>query len=629
MQKYLFQFGLSLIPLPNMTLLCSHMVRFLLSKKKKKENGQTLNTYCTYCSVRILLTYIRMKTFQKPAFSVRKLVTRKTLQERHYSCTRKRGVSPRHSTISHSVKLDALETEVAPSWPTREAIKTAFGSTTPERSNGTEAAQIRGDGLPEWLKGTYFRNGPGCYENGSEKGMIHMFDGYGMIVKVELNGEENSAHVGHAFVQSEAFSEYKKTNKMRWREFGTPKPQYSIADRCKEIFEMILGSVGMAQGETDNASVNVIPRGDGVLWAMTETVRGTYVMDPESLETKQRVQYSDGIFGSLTTAHPLKLPGGELVNFLSVPGDGFHVYHVSGDDDQTCPMRREIASINHFRPLSPAWIHDMPGTKEHVVIVETPLYFNLGSLMSGVDTSHMFLDWIPSDGTRIHVVELATGKVHTAKTAEAFFVFHYANAFTSDGGNCLHIDAAVYDDPDIVTHLKLESVRAPFGSSISKEVPRSSMRRLTLKKTSDGEYEIVKGDNRSCWTPLSLDEAADFGNFADFPVVNPNKKGEEHRYIWCAAAKRPTNVTNALVKFDTYTQQSAWWHQPGALPGEPCFIPKPDSTEEDDGVVLSMVTDPSGASVLVVLDASSMIEIARVVCPYSYTSGFHGNFVAK
>lgn len=510
----------------------------------------------------------------------------------------------------------AKNTENA-SWPSEQARQTAFGTTPVEQKN--QGAAVRNGQLPSWLNGSFYRNGPGTFENGTEEGMLHLFDGYGMVVKIDIQGRDNAATISNAFVKSNAYEEYKKNGKMAWREFGTPKPVDGIGERIVDVVRTILGSVGIGQGTTDNASVHVIPRGDD-LWAMTETVDGTFRIDKETLETKGRVLFQDDVDGTLTTAHPLVLEDGTLINLISIPGMGFVVY--SCDESN---IRKKMAYIPHIRPMSPSWIHDFPGNKDFVVIPEMPFYFNLASLMFGTKGTHLFLDWIPEDKTRLHVIEVSTGVVHTVD-ADPFFVFHWANAFTS--GNHLHLDATVYDTPDIVQHLLLDTVR--HGTS---ELPKSHLRRLTLEKKPDGSFSLVPADDGSSWHKLSDDETRDFGDFTDFPTVAT--RGEKHRYVWLSAAVRPTNVTNALVKFDTETSSSIYWHEEGALPGEPCFVPAPSSThdedhttkEEDDGVILSMLTEASGESSLLILNARDMKEHCRISCNIPISSGFHGSFV--
>jgi len=57
------------------------------------------------------------------------------------------------------------------------------------------------------------------------------------------------------------------------------------------------------------------------------------------------------------------------------------------------------------------------------------------------------------------------------------------------------------------------------------------------------------------------------------------------------------------------------------------FIAAPDSSTEDEGVVLSVVLDANaGRSALLVLDAHSFNELARAEVPHAIPYGFHGQF---
>jgi beta,beta-carotene 9',10'-dioxygenase len=63
------------------------------------------------------------------------------------------------------------------------------------------------------------------------------------------------------------------------------------------------------------------------------------------------------------------------------------------------------------------------------------------------------------------------------------------------------------------------------------------------------------------------------------------------------------------------------------IPGEPVFVPSPDARREDDGVLLSVVLDGrTGSSFLLVLDASSLEELARAEVPHQIPFGFHGQY---
>lgn len=552
-----------------------------------------------------------------------------------------------------------------PSWPTPAARKASFHTT---QSTAQQQTDISGT-LPPWLKGMYLRNGPGTYENGSPQGMLHMFDGYAMIVKLDINGECNTITSSHAFVESSAYSHYKSKGRMKWREFATPIPSYSDEDgtgqentpsktnpshmfsKFLEISRMSLGALGLTQGVTDNASVNILPirhGGTTHFWAVTETVAGTIAIDPSTLRTLGRVSFTDSLRGDLTTAHPTIYPNGDLINILSDPVAGFTVYKQQQQQQQqetadtTSPtmaaQRESIAVIPHRRPLSPSWIHDFPSSTNYIIIPECPAYFNLPSLMLGTTTDHIFLDWIPDDGVTMHVVRLSDGRVASFRVEKPFFVFHWVNAFESEDGKYLHIDGAVYDDLDIVNHLYLRSVKAEHGQG--KELPSSSLLRLTLNvgsmsTTASGTDGAVgagadcgsgDGDATIDWEKL-IDSNELHGSFIEFPCVHPSYKGKEYRYAWGTCAVRPTNVNNAIGKFDTVQGTCTTWHEPGSIVGEPTFIPRPGGVDEDDGVILSLIMQGDGTSALLVLDGKTHAEVARARVGYGITNGFHGTFV--
>lgn len=74
-------------------------------------------------------------------------------------------------------------------------------------------------------------------------------------------------------------------------------------------------------------------------------------------------------------------------------------------------------------------------------------------------------------------------------------------------------------------------------------------------------------------------------------------------------------------------QTTALWQAPQAYPGEPVFVGGPDAEAEDEGVVLSVVLDAAAAqSYLLVLNAQSFTEQARVVLPHVMPFHFHGQY---
>jgi carotenoid cleavage dioxygenase-like enzyme len=62
-------------------------------------------------------------------------------------------------------------------------------------------------------------------------------------------------------------------------------------------------------------------------------------------------------------------------------------------------------------------------------------------------------------------------------------------------------------------------------------------------------------------------------------------------------------------------------------PGEAIFVARDNATAEDDGVLLSIVYNANtGCSLLAIIDAITMQEIAEVYLPFHLPFGLHGNF---
>merc|ERR1719240_773944 len=113
---------------------------------------------------------------------------------------------------------------------------------------------------------------------------------------------------------------------------------------------------------------------------------------------------------------------------------------------------------------------------------------------------------------------------------------------------------------------------------------------------------------------------------------NDNHHGKSYRYVWGVGSPdhTPTHVTG-LVKVDLgesslgangddragpIAAPTISWYKQSHYPSEPIFIPRPGATEEDDGVVLTVMLDGAArASYLLVLNASTMETIATAYSP--------------
>jgi len=114
----------------------------------------------------------------------------------------------------------------------------------------------------------------------------------------------------------------------------------------------------------------------------------------------------------------------------------------------------------------------------------------------------------------------------------------------------------------------------------------------------------------------------------ELPRINYRRCNERpYRYVW-GNGTGPSGWLERIVKADTAEGSLLSWSQPGCFPGEPVFVARPQAQREDDGVLLSVVLDAdAGRSLLLVLDAADLSELARAQVPHHIPFSFHGQFV--
>jgi carotenoid cleavage dioxygenase len=118
----------------------------------------------------------------------------------------------------------------------------------------------------------------------------------------------------------------------------------------------------------------------------------------------------------------------------------------------------------------------------------------------------------------------------------------------------------------------------------------------------------------------------------DFPRINDAHAGLPHRYGYgghstgFAEGEPPFD---GVIKFDLDTGATTTHrYGPGQVCGEAVFAADPSSTAEDGGWLLNFVHDrTTDRSDVVVLDAGTLDEVARVHLTRRVPFGFHGSFL--
>jgi len=456
-----------------------------------------------------------------------------------------------------------------------------LGFTSLEEEGTIDSLQVDG-ALPQWLEGSLLRTGPAKFEVG-ERPLAHWFDGMAMLHRYSFAGGRVS--YANRFLGSRAFRESRDSGQLGFGEFAS--------DPCRSLFKRL--TTAFSPALSDNANVNVA-RLDDEFIAMTETPLPV-VFDPHTLDAAG-VAYRPP--GQLTTAHPHHDPTcGELVNFAVQLGgrSSYRFFAQHGRSEQ-----RLIASI----PVrDPGYVHSFGMSERFLILAEFPFVVSPARLaLSGRPYIENYR-WEPERGTRLLVVDRASGELRHTFETDAMFAFHHVNAFEQD---CeLVVDLSAYEDPEVIDALYLDRVRQ------AQPLPRAKLRRLRLGL-----------DNGQVTSELLCDESLELGR-----IDYGRRNGRPYRYVF-GAGQRGGRWLDQIVKADLQERSAQTWFQDGCFPGEPVFVPEPGNEREDGGVLLSVTLDAEReTSFLLVLDAGDLSELARAQVPHHIPFSFHGNFYSQ
>lgn len=465
-----------------------------------------------------------------------------------------------------------------------KAFELGFGKTKHEIE--TEQLTVKGK-IPDWLQGTLIRNGPGTFSV-AEEHYRHWFDGLAMLHKFTIaNGQ---VLYSNKYLDTHSYREAQNEGKIVYSEFATD-PSRTIFEKVKYVFKPKI---------TDSAKVNVAKIGQNFM-ALAETPIQV-LFNPKTLETVGHFSYEDRLVGQMTTVHPQFEVQQNLTYNLVTHFDSISHYHFY--ELKNGKHAKKVAVI----PVSkPAYMHSFGMTKNYFILTEFPLIVNPIALLLWLKPYIENYHWRPGRGTRITLIDRQTGKIKKRFLTDPFFAFHHINAFETEQE--LIFDIAAYHDSSILQayyldRLKEENNKIPFGNLRRYFVPF---------KGGKVRYETLS------------DVCMELPNF---DIGRYNTSGE-YRFIYASSInpKIPSGFYNQIVKVDILGKKNATWYQDGNYPGETIFVGRPGRTQEDDGVLLSVILDEkNNTSYLLILDASSLEEVARAGIPNNILFGYHGAF---
>lgn len=430
--------------------------------------------------------------------------------------------------------------------------------------------------IPNDLTGIYMRNGPNpAFPPVS---YTYPFDGDGMIHAVYI--KDGKASYSNKFVETSGLIRERKAGKALYGGLSNLMPM------DPEWAEEGDGPVAVKNG----AFIHVIRFANQYL-AMSETAPAYQI----TAELKTL-----GEWNPLHTESPLEV--GPHTRYDPLTGDLWFINYALTPPFLTIYQFNSEASLVKKWDITkpyPTMIHDFVLTENYVVIFDCPTLFDLDEIMRGGS----LLKWRPDLGTRIGIMHKKTGELKWFET-EAFFVFHYANAFENKSEITV----------DFVRH---------------EEVFMSRDEKMEENKSSPCLYRSIIDLKSGKIKHIALDD-----RMIEFPRIREDKNSLPYQYIY--APSRTPDITNkrafnSLIKYDVKNQQNdVYSFGIHAEIGEAVFVPSAFSKQEDDGYLMLFAFDnTTNQSEFVILDATHMGDtpLARIVMPGRVPAGLHGSWM--
>ncbi|TGZ84784.1 carotenoid oxygenase, partial [Ascodesmis nigricans] len=491
--------------------------------------------------------------------------------------------------------------------------------------------------IPEYCRGTLYRVGPGgntIQPNDPSLPPIsisHWFDGLGQIHRFQIVSPTQ-------IIYSSRFT--CDTLVERIRQTGQFHNNFTFGqkrDPCQSYFRkfvsMFSSRVDLTTLDASDANVNVtvsynIPglssHGQGPNLVAKTDANVMQILDPETLEPRGVVNQSvlhPSLTGPLSAAHCRVCPKtGDVFNYNLTLGPitTYQIFRISASTEKT-----DILATIKDAPAS--YIHSFFLTETHVVLCcFSARYKYLGLKLLYVknilESLSSFSATDPRDDAVWYLIPRTPSPTSPIArlTSPAFFSFHCTNAYNLPSSDII-AECITYRTLDILSKFYLAHLRGDSPAAIDwVDKGRGVLTRFLLSP-SRGTVERVYE------APAEL--------AVELPTLNPRFVARRHRYTYALVSRGRSTLLDGIVKFDAEAEGGEGegvkvWECHGHTPGEAVFVGDPEGTEEDDGVLLSVVLDGmKGVSYLLCLDARTMVEVGRAEVGGVVGLGFHGNFV--
>lgn len=458
------------------------------------------------------------------------------------------------------------------------------GAWTPqhEEVDAVDLEVIEG-AIPPEIDGVYLRN----TENPVHQplGRYHPFDGDGMIHQVAFR--DGRADYRNRFIRTRGFEAEQEAGGALWG---------GLADSPALARRPGFGAHGALK---DSSSTDVVVHAGMGLSTFYQCGEG-YRFDLLTLETLGVEAWVpiDGI-----SAHPkVDEATGELLFFNYSKHPPFLHFGIVDADNR----------LTSYRPVpvpGPRLPHDMAFTERFAILNDMPMFWDAELLKRDIHAVRLH-EGLPS---RFALVPRAGGEMRWFEAAPTY-VLHWLNAF--EDGDEVVLDGYFQKEP-----MPPPRADAPAGFGAMMAYLDAHSFRPHLHRW---RFNLADGSTR--------EEALD-SRVLEFGTMDQRRAGRPYRWAYSTMLEPGWFLFTGWVKHDLATGESREYRlPPGRFASEAPFVPRPGGTAEDDGWLVSFITDETlGTSECVLIDAARIEDgpICRVALPHKISSGTHACWAGR
>ncbi|PCI64778.1 MAG: apocarotenoid-15,15'-oxygenase [Kordiimonadales bacterium] len=436
--------------------------------------------------------------------------------------------------------------------------------------------------IPTDIDGVYLRN----TENPLHQphGRYHPFDGDGMLHMMSF--KDGKAEYRNRYVRTRGFEAEQEAGESLWAGWTAYPVKSKRPGECVQ------------DGLKDASSTDVVVHAGKVLSTFFMCGEG-YRLDPYTLEQLGIESWTpiDGI-----SAHPkVDVNTGEMLFFNYSKYPPYMHYGVVGADNK----------LKNYIPIElpgPRLPHDMAFSENYAILNDLPMAWIPEMMEQGIHLP-CYDDSKPS---RFAVVPRMGGPEDIQWfEAKPTYVLHWLNAY--EEGDELVLEGYFQGNP-MPEPLKDQPKR--YATLMSLVDLNSLQTRLHRWR-----FNLKTGET----TEEDLDDEV-----LEFGMINQKYAGRKNRYIYSAKPKKGWFLFEGLVKHDMETggKQTLMFGE-DRYGSEAPFVPRIGAVDEDDGYLVSFITDMKvDRTECVLIDAKKFEDgpVCRIMLPHRISSGTHATW---